>query len=128
MGEVVGPTSTMPGHSHELPKGTKCDRHPQRAAVARIQGETDSMGAELLDLCQVCLDAMKAAQRSADTSGICDWCKQPADKRFHRRDIDEGMSGPVYLVCRPCIDKDNKAIADELAAWDERHGLDDWED
>jgi hypothetical protein len=38
MAEVLGPTSTMPGSSHELPVGATRDLHPDQPAVARIQG------------------------------------------------------------------------------------------
>jgi hypothetical protein len=33
----------------------------------------------------------------------------------NRRDMDEGLAGRVYEVCKSCIDKDNKRIDDELA-------------
>lgn len=39
MADVTGPISTLPGASHAVPDGTKCDRHPRRKAVARIQGD-----------------------------------------------------------------------------------------
>lgn len=113
MSEVIGPTSTMPGHSHDLPKGTKCDLHPRRKAVARIQGETDSMGAELNDFCQQCFDEYRECMRNVDTSGVCDWCKKPADKRRETRDYDEGMAGPIYMVCLPCRKRrDDEALAE----------------
>ena len=50
MAEVTGPISTLPGARHALPAGTMCDEHPDRPAVARVQGETDSFGCELNDL------------------------------------------------------------------------------
>lgn len=121
MADFTGPISTMPGQAHRLPAGATCDLHESRPAVARIQGETDSMGAELNDMCQECLDNHRQHVRTADTSGTCDWCKQPAGKRLRRRDYDEGMAGPIYLVCHPCIDRENAAINAEL----ERYG-DDW--
>lgn len=31
MGDVTGPISTLPGRRHELPEGTMCDVHPDRA-------------------------------------------------------------------------------------------------
>lgn len=46
MGDVTGPISTLPGHRHKLPSGATCDDHPDRPAVARIQGETDSFKAK----------------------------------------------------------------------------------
>ncbi|WP_425065081.1 hypothetical protein [Reyranella sp.] len=119
MADVIGPTSTMPGSSHRLPDDATCDLHLDRPAVARIQGETDSMGAELNDMCRECLDEHRAYVRNADTSGTCDWCKQHAPKRFNRRDYDEGMAGPLYQVCRGCIDRQNREIEKELARYDD---------
>lgn len=46
MAEVTGPTSYLPGHHCKLPPGTMCDEHPDRLAIARVQGETDSFGSE----------------------------------------------------------------------------------
>ena len=65
MADVTGPISSLPGKRHELPKGAKCDEHPERDAVARVQGETDSMGCEMLDLCQECLDDLRAWERTS---------------------------------------------------------------
>lgn len=128
MAEIIGPCSTLPGHEHSLPKGAKCDLHPRRNAVARIQGETDSMGAELNDMCQACLDEHRALMKSADTSGKCEWCSEQVPKLFDRRDTDEGLYGRVYRVCRPCIDKHNKRIDEELAYMYEHHPLDDYDE
>src|SRR5688572_6182315 len=95
MADVTGPTSTLPGASHPFPAGTMCDRHEDRPAVARIQGETDSFGSELNDMCRQCLDEHRehAKQRR---SGNCSWCKQHAEDLRPTRDYDEGMAGPVY--------------------------------
>lgn len=101
MGDAIGPTSTLPGAGHHLPKGAMCDEHPSRPAVARIQGETDSFGAELIDCCAECRDEIRAAIRS-DLSGRCDWCRQEASDLRNRRDYEEGSTGPVYQVCGQC--------------------------
>ena len=105
-----GPVSSMPGavsHSNQ-----PCDEHPNRMAVKRIQGETDSMGCEYFHVCQECSDKIVSPVR---VSGHCDWCKSNSDSLRHRRDMDDGMAGPVYRVCGPCIEKENKAVAEELA-------------
>ncbi len=116
MADVTGPISTLSGTSHEVPAGMKCDDHPDRPAVARIQGETDSMGSEMNDMCQECLDQHRAYLRSPEAAehrkGTCEWCKKAADDLRDRRDYEEGMSGRVYRVCGPCVKKEN----DELAA------------
>lgn len=127
MADVTGPISTLPGSGHDMPDGTMCDQHPDRPAVARIQGETDSMGCELNDLCQECLDQEKAYRKSPEaTHGMCDWCKKEATDLRPRRDYEEGMSGRVYDVCGACVKKEN----DELAAEQERYDLerDDYDD
>lgn len=111
--KVTGPISSLPGGHHALPEGTKCDEHPDRPAVARVQGETDSMGSELNDLCAECLEAEKKAD---PTTGTCDWCKTSNVTLHPRRDIDEGTSGRVYEVCKPCITADNRCLQEELDA------------
>jgi hypothetical protein len=84
----------------------------------RRQGETDSFGCEMHDLCDECSKKWSEEVRNADTSGDCEWCKMPSDKLFDRRDPEEGMSGRVYRVCRPCIDRQNKRYAEELDYYD----------
>lgn len=77
MGDVTGPISTLPGRRHELPEGTMCDVHPDRAAVVRVQGETDSFGCEMYDCCQECFDEIREYERSDEAkTGKCDWCKK----------------------------------------------------
>ena len=116
MGDVTGPISTLPGHGHDFPDGAVCDEHPDRPAVARIQGETDSFGAELWDMCQECLDEHRREMREADHSGVCDWCKKHMPHLRPRRDYEEGMSGRVYDVCDDCIKRQNENDERELEA------------
>lgn len=120
MAEVTGPIPTLPGSSHAVPAGTVCDMHPDRPAIARIQGETDSFGAELNDMCQECLDEYREDVRNADTSGVCEWCKTEKPKLRPRRDYEEGMSGRVYDVCDDCIKRENDELEKELGTyWDD---------
>ena len=121
MGDVTGPISSLPGKRHELPKGAMCDEHPNRKAVVRIQGETDSFGCEMYDLCQECFEAERKAE--ADI-GECDWCKAKDQPLRPRRDIDEGTHGPVYYVCATCAKKDEDAILAELAYYDNGYNED----
>lgn len=108
MAEVTGPIRSLPGAGHDFPDGTVCDRHPDRPAVARIQGETDSFGAELNDLCRECLEADRAYARSPEArSGTCDWCKGEATDLSWRRDHEEGPAGRVYRVCGACRKRDD---------------------
>jgi hypothetical protein len=109
MGDITGPISTLPGTPHELPDGTTCEEHPERPAVARIQGETDSFGCELNDYCQECLDELRAYNRSPEArTGTCDWCNQDAPDLRDKRDYEEGMNGPVYRVCGACSKRQDK--------------------
>ena len=48
MADVTGPISSLPGSGHSVPDGAMCDEHPDRPAVARVQGETDSFGCEMI--------------------------------------------------------------------------------
>ena len=121
MAEVTGPIKTLPGSFHHVPEGTMCDYHSDVPAVLRIQGETDSMGCELEDLCEECVKHYKEEIKNADTSGNCDWCKEHSEKLFPRRSSDEGLYGPVYFVCKPCIDKSNARLKEEMEEWDRRN-------
>lgn len=115
MAHVSGPTSSLPYSRHIVPTGTMCDEHPDRPAVARVQGETDSFGAEYIDCCQECADELAASREvEREKGGVCDWCHTHQPRLSNRRDIDEGSSGPVYRVCDPCIRKDNDRIDEEL--------------
>jgi hypothetical protein len=125
MAQVTGPIGSLPGSRHKPPAGTRCDYHPERLAVARVQGETDSFGSEMEDVCEPCLKARRLAAKHADTSGQCDWCKSRVDKRFTCRDYEEGSSGPVYHVCQPCIDKRHARLVEEDRLSQERYG--DWD-
>lgn len=125
MAEVIGPTSKLPGAGWDFPDGTMCDDHPDRPAVARIQGETDSFGAELFDMCQDCLDEYRREMREADHSGTCEWCKQYKPRLRPQRDFEEGMAGRVYEVCDECIKRVNDEAERELEA---RGYYDDWGD
>lgn len=119
MSDVTGPIATLPGSVHKHPDGAVCDHHADRAAVARVQGETDSFGSEMLDVCDECLREI----RSHRDVSACDWCEKEAELR-HYRDLDEGMAGPVYSVCAECRRKDrdrwdSEAVGDEYQDLDE---------
>ena len=117
MADVTGPIPTLAGALHIVPKDMKCDDHPDRPAYRRVQGETDSMGAELHDLCEQCFNEHKAAvaaHAEEAATGCCDWCKSHATTLRDHRDFEEGSSGPVYQVCRPCRDKESAACQAEL--------------
>jgi hypothetical protein len=103
MSSVSGSTSSMPGSFH---KATGfCDKHPERLAVKRLQGETDSMGAEYHDMCQLCYDIYRISRQSKSNllTGICDSCKIMFTGLRARRDYEEGSCGRVYKLCTHCI-------------------------
>lgn len=119
MAEVTGPISTLPGARHDFPDNQVCDNHPDRPAIARVQGETDSFGCEMHDLCKECLDEDREWEKSPEAAewrkGQCEWCKQDADNLRDARDYEEGLSGRVYRVCATCIKHQN----DQLKADDD---------
>lgn len=127
MAEITGPISTLPGRCHDFPDGTKCDEHPDRDAVARVQGETDSFGCEMHDMCAECLEAARAWSRSPEADewrkGKCEWCKTEVTDLRDARDYDEGMCGRVYRVCGPCVKRQNDEAERELRYYD--NGYDD---
>jgi hypothetical protein len=120
MGDITGPISSLPGSHHALPEGAMCDQHPKRKAIARIQGETDSFGCEMWDVCQQCLDEIRK-DRAESRTGTCDWCGSMVTDLRPARDYDEGMTGRLYDVCGACIKKRNDEASEELS----RYG-DDW--
>lgn len=117
MGKVTGPISTLPGTIHPLPPGTMCDVHADRVAVKRIQGETDSFGSELNDCCQECVDEIKNAE---PVKGQCDWCDTKNVEVQNKRDYEEGMSGRVYQICKPCNNRYEARMAREAQEEDDR--------
>ncbi len=118
MADVTGPIRSMPGSIHKA-EGN-CDDHPDRLAVKRVQGETDSFGSEMYDMCQECYDQYRKDISEADTSGYCDHCKCDSDKLFNYRDPEEGSYGPIYRICKKCSDK---ALEYNDSGWNEY-----WED
>lgn len=122
MAEVIGSCSTLPGALHSIPKGTRCDTHPGRPAAHRVQGETDSFGAELNDMCLECYEEHKvamAAYRAEHACGACEWCGCGATDLRDRRDFEEGMSGRVYRVCGACVKRQNDELAEEASEHDD---------
>lgn len=112
-------SGNLPGARHALPAGAKCDCHPERDAVANVQGETDSFGFETVLMCRECLDEDREYERSAEArSGKCDWCGKEATDLSWARDYEEGMGGPVYRVCRACITRRDDLARQELARYD----------
>lgn len=98
---MIGPVSTLPGAESEAGLEDVCDEHPDRPALVRIQGETDSFGAEFINCCAECASEFRSHMREARV-GRCDWCRQDARDLCDYRDAEEGFCGPVYRVCGGC--------------------------
>lgn len=107
MADVIGPNTYLPGARLVVPLHQTCDNHPDRMAVARIVGETDSFGSEVGDYCNECDNAIRVQLAGNTNPGRCDWCRNHVEKRRKKRDIDEGLRGPVYDVCDACTDRAN---------------------
>lgn len=103
--------------THECEK-EGCE-HP---AYNRLQGETDSFGAEYSYWC----DEHKAVEVSrlkqcAEVEHACDACGEVA-KLYPTRDWEEGLHGPVYNVCAQCRPKylgpeEEEESDDECCEW-----------
>lgn len=122
MADVTGPISTLPGTVRDPPHGTQCDNHPKKRATHRIQGETDSFGCEMYDLCDSCTAEFREEMRSAEArTGECDWCGQEATDLRAKRDWEEGMCGPVYQVCGACVKRRNDEDREDLKDMDDEY-------
>lgn len=54
-------------------------------------------------------------EASKPTLGRCDWCLSDDATLRPKRDFEEGLAGPVYYVCRSCIENhDRYFIESEL--------------
>lgn len=117
-----GPVSSMPGSVSPVLEGEMCDEHPDRPAVRRRQGETDSFGCEYFFVCQECDDALKLALQTP-VNGYCEWHTGEGEDIRPMRDYDEGSCGRLYNTCRACRDKVHLAALKEL---EENPPPDDW--
>lgn len=98
----------------------------ENVATVRVQGETDSFGAEYYHYCEACYTLEQELQqyfteRHAEDEAQCEWCKKVTTQKDLRytRDIDEGSNGPVYEVCGSCRARQAEQIAEELASYDD---------
>lgn len=137
MADVTGPISTLAGTTRDVPEGMMCDNHPDQPAVVRVQGETDSFGCEMEDICQQCIDERRAyrcseagqAEELEWRTGACEWCKKHSTDLSDTRDYEEGMNGRVYRVCGACIKRVNdEAQADLDSYGDYDDDYDDYDD
>lgn len=108
---------TLPGQFASHTGTNTCDHEDGCEALAtqRMTGETDSMGSEYFYFCEHHADLERAALKSADTSGQCDWCKQHAPRLSPHRDFEEGCNGRVYDVCAACLRAESERLSEELS-------------
>lgn len=123
MSEMVKSGKASDGLKLQYHKGD--DFECGNKATVRVQGETDSFGAEYFHFCSDChvLDQeIQKYQReqSADEPYDCDWCKKEVPFKDIRttRDVDEGSNGPVYEVCSTCYKKQVEQIHEESNDFD----------
>ena len=91
-------------------------------ATKLVQGETDSFGAEYNAWCDDCDRRVREEDRKRRANAVCDWCKTRNGPVTFMRDVDEGMSGPVYQICGPCRQKHDAYVQAELDYYDVRDG------
>lgn len=125
MADVTGPIRTLPGSAHGVPDGTMCDDHPERPATHRVQGETDSFGSEMHDLCDECWTDLRKEMDEPQEAFPCDYCKVPSADRRAIRDPDEGMYGPVYYVCPECRKRQRERLDEEAREFYDDYDYDD---
>lgn len=101
MADVIGPNRYLPGQQLKAVPGVMCDEHPDRVSVARIVGETDSWGSELMDVCQECLDEINK-EKETRISDHCEIHNGRGTNVTFFRDPEEGFYGRVYTACEAC--------------------------
>ena len=95
-------------------------------ATVQIQGETDSFGYEVVDLCEEHLaQDREKEQKKRSKPQSCDWCKKAKTGVRAHRDWTEGSHGPVYQVCTNCRLAESAEIQAEIE-YDRRMGY-DWD-
>ena len=117
----------LPGSIHPVQPGDECVDCGKPATV-RVQGETDSFGAEYHAYCASCRALWEATLNIPHIS-FCDHCKQEEETKPWR-DLDEGSSGPVYYICSPCRREADEAYRSQLMTDGEymaRHEYDDYD-
>lgn len=115
MAAVTGPIRSLPGTIFSAKANTTCDDHDDRPAVKRIQGDTDSFGSEMLDVCQECYDAYIKV-RDDETNKVAMNCERCGKESFDckpTRDPGESATGPVYYWCSSCVSGAIKSFLDD---------------
>lgn len=106
--------------TYRKPYALTCSVHRNVLAVSRVKGEADSLGLDVIDMCQVCLDSFN---KENGLTAPCDWCGRVSEL-IPRRDSDEGMRGRLYNVCSDCITKENNQYAVEVDYYETEDDID----
>lgn len=125
-----GPVRTLPGTQHKPEDGAMCDDHEDILAVAKVQMDTDSFGAEYAYMCADCLALFVEEMKTGKSKDACDWCSR-VEILSPVRDSGEGSCGPVYQVCKRCASEQvqrDKEEYDELFPQTVDHDDDDFYD
>lgn len=102
MASVIGPSSKLPGDLIICEHGVICDHHTcGMPAVRAVVGETDSFGSEVLHFCEAHYQVFLTEIREDRVTDQCEFCGS-SDQVRPIRDPDEGMAGPVYMLCSKC--------------------------
>lgn len=111
------PGQVIPTSSSELAENV-CSGGPEgncdKPAELSICGEVDSFGHEAHFMCQACYDDMKKQALENPHLETCPRCKSEAELIAHR-DPDEGLAGPLYYLCSPCLKISNEYYMEGLS-------------
>lgn len=112
-------------------KSNSCEGGPAgecgKPSELKVVGETDSYGSEFHFMCQACYDDMKKQALENPHLETCPRCKSEAELIAHR-DPDEGLSGPLYYLCSPCLKISNAYYMEGLSASERGDDHDDNDD
>jgi hypothetical protein len=61
----------------------------------------------------MCDDCVAEYQKCPPVWANCDWCKKVAKLSPLRDTLEEGMHGPVYYVCSPCVKEYDERVNEE---------------
>lgn len=102
MASSIGPSTKLPGDLVICQHGIICDEYGcDLPAVRAVVGETDSFGSEICHLCEAHYQVFLTELREARLTEQCETCGS-SDQVRPTRDPDEGMAGPVYMLCSKC--------------------------
>lgn len=121
MAAVIGPSSYRPGQTMAWKAdGRECDNCDNVAQHA-VVGETDSMGSEILHLCQECYTQLQnAIVEKQKEIRPCQICGDVTEGVQLFRDPEEGRTGILYQTCPRCRQRLTEAFCDDGTLDDDR--------